>query len=283
VEKTSAAPKDVTAYPLEFLVPRSYASLLGRKILSFSRTIRGLVAFALITLAVTLTKFNHAARVIHPLLRAQIQRSGVGLLPIVGLLALALGFIVIGQTVALLTQFGAQNLTGVIMVAVIVREVGPMATALLVLAKIGTATVIELGTARALGEIEALEALGIDPVHYLVMPRVLGQALSIFALTVYLIVFALASGYLFAFLQDVPISPRVYVHQLAAALGWGDFLLLFLKTISFGAIIAVVTCYEGLARPIRLDGVATATTRAVVYSLGLCVFVDAVFMFYLLV
>src|SRR5207249_9259941 len=94
---------------------------------------------------------------------------------------------------------------GTIMVIVVVRELGPLLTALLVLARVGTANVVELGTARATGEVEALEALGIDPVHYLVVPRVVGMAVGLFALTVYLILGALVSGYLWAFIQDVPL------------------------------------------------------------------------------
>src|SRR5262249_2809315 len=148
-------------------------------------TIHGLGAFALITFAVTVTKFNVAARVIHPLIRAQIYRAGVRLMPIVAFLAFVLGLLIVGQTVALLSRVGATSYAGTVMVTVVVRELGPLATALLVLARIGTAIVIELGTARALGEVEALEALGIDPIHYLVMPRVMGLAISISALTVY--------------------------------------------------------------------------------------------------
>jgi len=68
------------------------------------------------------------------------------------------------------------------MVAVVVRELGPLLTAMLVLARSGSSNVIELGTARALGEVEALEALRIDPIHYVVMPRVIGMALAVFAL-----------------------------------------------------------------------------------------------------
>src|SRR5260370_23398903 len=139
------------------------------------------------------------------------------------------------------------------MVIVVVRELGPLLAGLLVLARIGTANVVELGTARAMGEVEALEALGIDPVHYLVMPRVLGMALGVFSLTVYLILGSLASGYLWAFLQDVPLRPSDYFRQLAGALSGLDFALLALKTLSFGFIIALVTCYHRLAQPSRLD------------------------------
>jgi phospholipid/cholesterol/gamma-HCH transport system permease protein len=192
-------------------------------------------------------------------------------------LALALGLVIIGQTVSLLSRVGATNYAGTIMVTVVVRELGPLITALLVLARIGTAIVIELGTARALGEVEALEALGIDPIHYLVLPRVAGLALSNFALTVYLILMALFSGYLFAFLQDVPLTPGEYFNQLASSLRWQDFALLGLKTCLFGSIIAVVTCYHGLARPLRIEEVAEATTRAVVETVVVCTLMDALF------
>jgi phospholipid/cholesterol/gamma-HCH transport system permease protein len=128
-----------------------------------------------------------------------------------------------------------------------------------------------------MGEIEALEALGIDPVHYLVMPRVLGMALGVFSLTVYLILGAVASGYLWAFLQDVPLRPGAYFQQLATALGWLDFALLALKALGFGAIIATVTCYNGLAQPLRLEEVSFATVRAVAQSIIACVLLDAFF------
>src|SRR2546430_2057921 len=123
----------------------------------------------------------------------------------------------------------------------------------MVLARVGTANVIELGTARALGEVEALEALGIDPIHYLVVPRVIGLALGTFSLTIYLIIGALVSGYLWVFLQDVPLLPGDYFAQLAGSLRSLDFVLLALKTGAFGFVIAIVTCYHGLAQPLRLE------------------------------
>jgi phospholipid/cholesterol/gamma-HCH transport system permease protein len=251
--------------------------LAGRAILDLPRTIYQLGAFGLITLGVTLTKFNRAPKVIRPLLCEQVYRAGVRLLPMVGFLALALGLAIIGQTVALLTRLGAQELVGTVMVTVVVRALGPLIAGLVALARVGTATVIELGTARALGEVEALEAMGIDPIHYLVMPRVLGLAVSILALTVYFILGAVCSGYVFAFLQDVPLQPGEYFRQLARALQWQDFVLLTLKGVAFGTVIATVTCYQGLARPLRLEEVAAATTRAVVYSVVACVLIDALF------
>ena len=264
-------------------LPRSYTDYLGRKLFLFLLTVQGLGAFALITLGVILQKFGTAQNVIHPRIRHEITRAGVALLPMFFFVALALGFLVVGQTVSTLAKVGATDYLGSTMVIVIVRELGPLLTATLVLARVGTAHVIELGTARALGEVEALEALGIDPVHYLIVPRVIGMALGIFSLTVYLILGALASGYLFAFLQDVPLTPGDYFKQIAEALGWLDFALLALKTIAFGFFIAIVTCYHGLAQPLRLEEVSRVAVRAVTQGVVVCVLIDALFIvFYLL-
>jgi phospholipid/cholesterol/gamma-HCH transport system permease protein len=199
------------------------------------------------------------------------------MLPLFVFVSAMLGLLVIGQAVSWLTRLGAINYLGTIMVVVVVRELGPLLAALLVLARVGTANVIELGTARAMGEVEALEALGIDPVHYMVMPRVLGLGLGMFALTVYLIIGSVVSGYVWAFVQDVPLQPGDYFHQLALALSWVDFVLLALKSLAFGFIIAIVTCYYGLARPLRLEDVSEATVSAAAQSVIGCVVVDALF------
>ena len=205
------------------------------------------------------------------------SRAGLRLLPLFLFVSAALGLVVIGQTVSWLTRVGAINYLGTVMVVVVFRELGPLLTALLVLGRIGAANVIELGTARALGEVEALEDLGIDPVHYLVMPRVIGMAVGAFSLTAYLILGALISGYLWAFVQDVPLRPADYFRQLAGSLSGLDFAMLGVKTVSFGFIISVVTFYHGLAQPLRLEEVSYATVRAVEQSIVACIILDALF------
>jgi len=259
------------------VVYRGSSNYLGKKLIRLLEDLRGLSALLVITLAVSLRKLHTARAVIHPMIRRQLTRAGLDLLPMMGFLAFALGLVVIGQTTLILNRYGAQNYLGIVMVTVVVRELGPMLAALLVLARVGTANVVELGTARALGEVEALEALGIDPIHYLVVPRVIGMALAIFALTVYLIVFALLSGYLFAFLEGVPLLPGDYFRQLANTLIWQDFVLLALKTLAFGILISVVTCYQGLAQRLRIEEVSRATTSAVGKCVIGMVLLDAIF------
>ena len=257
---------------------RHYFEFIGRRVFSFFQSIHGVGAFALITLGVLLKKFGVARRVIRPLIAREIYRAGVRLLPMFLFAAIALGLLVIGQTRPWITRVGAaQHFLGNIMVVVVVRELGPLLTALLVLARVGTANVVELGTARATGEVESLEALGIDPVHYFVVPRVIGMAVGIFSLTVYLILGTLGSGYLWAFVQDVPILPGDYFRQLAGALTYMDFALLALKTLGFGFIISVITCFHGLAQQLQLDEISRATVRAVAQSTVACILLDALF------
>ncbi|SPE60562.1 conserved membrane hypothetical protein [Verrucomicrobia bacterium] len=263
-------------------LPRSFANYVGREVFRFLLTVRGLGAFALITLGVMLAKFGAARQVVHPLVLCETARAGLSVLPMFMLLSAALGLLVVGHAIMWLTTVGAINYLGAIMVMVVVRELGPLICALLVLARSGTANVIELGTARALGEVEALEALGIDPVHYLVVPRVVGMALGVFSLTVCLILGTLVSGYFWAFLQDVALQPRAYFEQLAVSLTGLDFLLVGLKTLSFGFIIAIVTCYHGLAHPLHLEEVSRAAVRAVAQSVVAIALTEAAFIvFYL--
>ena len=259
-------------------LPRFYTEVVGRRIFGFLLALHGVGAFALITLGVMLRKFRVARLVIWPLVAREVYRSGLRLLPMFLFAAVALGFLVIGQAVSVLSRVGAaNNLLGNIMVIVVVRELGPLFTALLVLARVGTANVVELGTARATGEVESLEALGIDPVHYFVVPRVIGMTVGIFSLAVYLILGTLVSGYMWAFIQDVPILPGDYFRQLAGALSYLDFALLALKTGGFGFIIAITTCYHGLAQPLQLEEVSRATVRAVAQSTIACILLDALF------
>jgi len=199
------------------------------------------------------------------------------LLPMYLFVAAVLGFLVVGQTVSVAAQYGAFNFIGTVMVTVIVREVGPLLAAVLMLARFGTANVIELGTARALGEVEALEAVGVDPVHYLVAPRVIGITFGVFSLTIYLVLATLASGYLCVFLQNVPLTPADYFNKIAGSLGWLDFALLVLKSCAFGFFIGIVTCYHGLAQPLRLDEVSRVAVRAITQGIIICIVIDALF------
>jgi phospholipid/cholesterol/gamma-HCH transport system permease protein len=241
------------------------------------RSLTRLGAFILITLATAVRRYRDNSRVIRPQVLGEIHRCGVRLLPIVGFLGVVLGIVFVGQTVSLMEQVGASNFMGTLMVTVFLREMAPMIAGLLVLARVGTASVVELGTARALGEVEALEVLGIDPIHYLVVPRVVGFAAAVVSLTAYFILISLGSGYVFAYARGLKASPMEFFTAIAGAMTAMDFPLLVLKTLLFGALTGWVICYQGLARPMTLEEVGPATTRTVAVCVVGCLMLDALF------
>jgi phospholipid/cholesterol/gamma-HCH transport system permease protein len=257
---------------------------VGRGVFLFFAGCRRLLAFTLITFGVLRTKWRLASEVTFPSVRVELAGAGLRLLPMFLFMAAALGLAVIGQTVSWLGRLGANSYLGTILVVVVVRELGPLLTALLVLSRAGARYTIDLATMRALGEVEALEALGIDPIHYLVVPRVIGMALGVFALTVFFIIGALGFGYLFAFLNGIPLRPGEFAAHIAEALSALDFAFLAIKSCLFGTVIGVITCYQGLSQPLRLAEVSRASVRAMIQSVVACVLLDMLFvLMYLIV
>lgn len=256
--------------------PRSLLQLAGRRALASLETVKGLIAFALISVGSLIAHRRKARPLIRSLVIEQVAQNGLRLLPLSLAVAAAIGLVVIGQIVVLLTRLGATQLIGPLIVSLIIRELAPLITAFLVLGRSGTNTVVQLGTSRALGEVEALETLAIDPIHYLVVPRVIGLATAVFALTVYVIMATLAFGFVFVFLSDAPLTLENFAGEIFGSLTWFDFTLLAIKTAGFGVIIAMATCYAGLARPLTLPEVAPASTQGVVIGVAGCLLLDAV-------
>ncbi len=241
-------------------------------------TAREVGALGLIALGTLVTERGRASRVMGRLVQEQVLRAGVRLLPLVCFLGVAMGAVIVGQTTLLLEQVGQGAVLGPLLATVVVRELAPLTAALVVLARVGTATVAELGMSRASGEVEALEVLGIDPVHYLVVPRLVGFSAAVVCLAVYLVLVSLGTGYVVAFVRGLELRPMEFAGMVAGALSWVDFPLVGLKTAGFGALTSMVICYHGLARPLRMEEVGEATTRTVAHTLVACLVFDAVFM-----
>ena len=128
----------------------------------------------------------------------QVYFTDLEALPFLGLLALLLGFTVIAQSLPQLQGVGAHALIGKILVISIVRELGPLITAMVAITRSGTAMAAQMATNRITGEVEALESMGVDIFHYLVVPRVLGSIISLFCMVVFFDVIALVGGFLVA-------------------------------------------------------------------------------------
>ncbi|MFP6590944.1 MAG: ABC transporter permease [Candidatus Latescibacterota bacterium] len=175
----------------------------------------------------------------------QVYFTGLEALPFLSLLSLLLGSTVLVQSLPQLQGVGAGGLIGKILVISIVRELGPIITAMVVITRSGTAMAAEMATNRITGQVEALESMGVDVFHYLIAPRVVGSMVAMFCMIVYFDVVALVGGFLVASLQlTMPIS--VYMDQIAGSLQPLDLYISLSKGILFGLVISLFTCYHGL-------------------------------------
>jgi phospholipid/cholesterol/gamma-HCH transport system permease protein len=204
-------------------------------------------------------------RTIVSVISAQIYFTGWQALPLISVLALTTGSVLVLQSMANLSMLGGTQMIGNFLIVMVVREAGPLLVALVVIARSGTAVASEVGNMRANREIEALESMGINPLSFIVFPRVLGGVISVLCLALYFNVISLLGGFaLTKFLQDMPFS--FYLDSLARAFAKEDVLIFFAKNGFSGMIIFVVCCYQGLLVKKSPHEVPQVTTQAVVNS-----------------
>lgn len=223
--------------------------------------------FLMIYLSLRAAFFDQAQglRSVFAVVSAQIYFTGFQALPLISVLALASGSIVILQSSAHLSVLGGGSIFGDLMVAIIVRELAPLLTALIVIARSGTAVASEIGNMRVNREIEALESMGIHPLSYVVFPRLLGGIVSVICLSIYFVVVACMGGYMVsAFLQGMPFS--YFIDSLARAFDAADVGFFFLKNAFGGAIIFTISCHQGMLVRQSPHEVPQVTTKAVVNS-----------------
>lgn len=237
----------------------------GRSVIAVARyTVE---VFLMTYLSVRAAIFDQAQglRAVVRVISAQIYFTGWEAMPLVTALALACGGIVVMQASAQLSLLGNADMVGNLMVVIVVREVGPLLTALLVIARSGTAVASELGNMRVNREIEALESLGINPLSYIVFPRLVGGIVSVICLAFYFDAIALFGGFaLTRLLHDMPLE--FYAASLARAIGPEDAGLFIVKNAFSGAVIFVVACRQGMSVKQSPHEVPQVTTKAVVNS-----------------
>ncbi|MFW6331188.1 MAG: ABC transporter permease [Gemmatimonadota bacterium] len=196
----------------------------------------------------------------------QIRFTAVQALPFLTIMALVIGLAVIAQASAQAARFGFSDILGTILVTVVIRELGPLLTAIVVLGRSGTAIAAELATNGVLRETEALESMGVDPLQYFVIPRVIGGAISVAMLVIFFDLVALGGGAGFAWwMADV--SPAALAGSVRAALTPLDLWLTVVKGGVFGVGIATLCSYEGLVGGRVPTDIPQCVTRGVVASL----------------
>jgi phospholipid/cholesterol/gamma-HCH transport system permease protein len=243
-----------------------YSDQLGKSAFDLYRDVQRIFVFIYLSFRCTLALPLRSFRPILFILVSQVYFTGFMALPLITFIALATGSIIVLQSAAQLSILGSQEIMGNILVVTIVRELGPMLTALVVISRSGTAVASELGTMQVNREIEALRTMSIEPLSYVVFPRVVGGVLSLVCLAFYFNCIALIGGYFVANLVS-NLSFSFYLDVLAQAISPSDFTLNFLKNSISGFLIFAIACDQGLKVRSGPHEVPIATTRAVVRSI----------------
>jgi phospholipid/cholesterol/gamma-HCH transport system permease protein len=203
-----------------------------------------------------------------------IEDCGPSALPIAALISFLVGLILAFVGAIQLQQFGAAifvaNLVGIAMV----REMGAMMTAILMSGRTGAAFAANLGTMQVSDEVSALQTLGIPPIEFLVLPRVVALSLMMPLLTVFANIVGMLGGMLIGVLM-LDISPITYYNQTSGAVGINDWAVGLVKAVLFGVVVAIVGCWRGMRCQRSAAAVGAAATSAVVLCIVLIIIIDA--------
>lgn len=240
---------------------------LGQGVVTWWLDVRYTVAVAVSVVWVACFP-RHWHRTVRNVLARQILFTGYQATRFVSTVALLVGVSVVVQAQVWTSALGQSSLLGPVLVMVIIREVGPLLTNFIVIARSGTAMATELASMRVMGETHVLDAQGIDPFIYLVMPRAVGAAISVFCLSVIFIGVSIVSGFLSGILLGANTGgPMMFLDSVFAALAPADVFNLLAKTLIPGLLMGTICSIQGL----NIKGVSTevpqAATRAVVKSI----------------
>ena len=198
--------------------------------------------------------------------KLQIRFTGLDALWLVSGTALLLGAVTLIQAFSQLSGLGAEHYIGVLMVLIILRELGPLLTAVLVIGRSSTAIAAELGAMQLNGEVDALAVHGIDPYQYLLLPRWVGVLISLFVLVVFFDTAALAGGFLVAKLKYA-VTFGFYMDSVRQTLSNRDFAATLLKILCFSGVITFHACHFGLRIRRSQTEIPQAVTKTVVSAL----------------
>ncbi len=203
------------------------------------------------------------------------EKAGADALPIVALLSFLVGLIMAFQAAIPMRQFGTEIYVANLIGLATLRELGPLMTAIILAGRSASAFAAEIGTMKINEEIDALTTLGLAPVSFLVVTRVLAALFVTPLLTLFADLLGLAGGSVVLLSLDYPLV--TYIHQVQSAVGMGDCLGGLAKSLVFGIIIAAIGCLHGLRTGRGASAVGDAATRAVVSGIVLIVIGDGIF------
>lgn len=204
-----------------------------------------------------------------------VEKAGTNALPIVTLISFLTGMIIAFQAANPMGQFGVDIFVINLVALAMVRELGPIMTAIMLAGRSGSAFAAEIGTMKVNEEVAALTTMGLNPVRFLAVPRVLAGIAVTPVLTVYSMAAGVAGGVAVMLLRGFPLA--ALTNQLMASVETNDILAGLIKSFVFGAVVAGVGCMRGLSTGAGASAVGDSTTRSVVTGILLIVVIDAVF------
>lgn len=199
------------------------------------------------------------------LLFQQIYSIGVQSISVVALVGGFTGAVLAVQGEYTLSKFGATAFTGSAIALSLIRELGPVLTALMVNGRAGSAMTAELGIMKISEQVDALRSMAVDPVHHLMVPRLLAGIISVPLLTAIFIVVGIAGGYLVS-VANLGLSSGTFISVMIQSVSTMDVWSGFVKAVAFGFCVSWISCYKGWTCGFGAVGVNRATTSAVVTS-----------------
>jgi len=255
-------------------------SALTDKLIAAIEYLYDVVAMVIIAFRNCLFIAHHGTRPVITVYLRQVYFTGLEAVKIILVISLIIGTIIITQIISI-AGVGSASVTGKVIVWIIVRELGPMLTAIIVIARSGTAIATELSQMKIGGEIEYLEALGISPANYLIMPRIMGVATAVMALTIYFEVIALSGGFLVASF-GWHVSWDQFSQGVFSVLTINELVISLVKSALFGLFIAAICCRQGLKSARSVTQIPQSATKGVMQSLFMLFVIDGIMLLFFL-
>lgn len=230
----------------------------------------GQAVAALVTTLFRPRQFRLTSTVYH------MEQTGLNAMPIVGLISFLIGIVLAYQGALQLRQFGAEVFTVDLIAVSILRELGIVLTAIVIAGRSASTYAAQIGAMKVNEEIDALKTLGLDPMHILILPRVIALMLTLPLLAFFADLMGLFGGAIMSWVV-LDIGPDLFISRLNDAVSIWSFWTGLLKAPVFAMIIALIGCFEGLNVSGSAESVGQHTTRAVVEAIFLVIVIDALF------
>jgi len=205
-----------------------------------------------------------------------VKRAGMDGVPILGLMSLLLGMVIAFMSSLQLQQLGATIYVASLVGIAMVKELGPLLTAILVAGRSGSAFAAEIGTMKVNEEVDALLVMGFEPLGFLAVPKVLAAALVVPILTVYATLAGIVGGLLIG-ISLLDLTAYTFINEVHSVMSLFDMTSSLIKAVVFGVVVAGIGCQRGFKVSGGAEGVGIQTTSAVVASLFLIIIIDATF------